>query len=100
MNLFEQQASDFTNRHIGSDEKETSSMLKTIGVRSIGELIERTIPASIRLKQPLKTEAPVSEFEYLEELKTIASKNKIFKSYIGQGYYDTIIPAVLLRNLF
>ena len=87
-------------RHIGPNEQETSEMLREIGVDSIDELIDKTLPAAIRLPEDLSVSGPVSEYQYLNELKEIASKNKVFKSYIGQGYYDTIIPSVILRNLF
>ncbi|HTQ26627.1 MAG TPA: aminomethyl-transferring glycine dehydrogenase [Puia sp.] len=100
MNLFEQQANEFTSRHIGPNEQETRQMLKVIGVHSLDELIDKTIPASIRSRQPLQVTQPISEFEYLAELQQVAAKNKVFKSYIGQGYYDTITPSVILRNLF
>lgn len=100
MNLFEKQANEFSSRHIGPGEEETAEMLKTVGVHSLDELINKTVPSSIRLQQPLNTDGPVSEYEYLRELRTIASKNKVFKSYIGQGYYDTITPGVILRNVF
>lgn len=100
MNLFEKQSAEFASRHIGPDENETREMLATIGVGSLEELIDRTVPAGIRLPEKLDVAEPMSEFEYLTELKTIADKNKVFKSYIGQGYYDTITPPVILRNLF
>ncbi len=100
MNLFEKQSADFAERHIGPDENETREMLTAIGLDSIEELIDKTVPAGIRLKERLGIAEPMSEFEYLTELKTIANKNKIFKSYIGQGYYDTITPSVIQRNLF
>jgi len=100
MNLFEQQANEFAGRHIGPGEKETSGMLKTIGVRSLDELIDRTIPASIRSKKPLNIPGPLSEHQYLTSLRQVAALNKVFKSYIGQGYYDTIVPSVILRNVF
>jgi glycine dehydrogenase len=100
MNLFEQQANEFAARHIGPNDEETASMLKTVGLHSLDELIDKTIPASIRMNLPAYTEESQSEFEYLKQLKTVASKNKVFKSYIGQGYYDTITPSVILRNLF
>ncbi len=100
MNLFEQQQNEFTQRHIGPNPEETSIMLRTIGVTSIDELINKTIPGSIRLKEPLNTGGPMSEYEYLSELKMIASLNKVCKSYIGQGYYNTIVPSVILRNVF
>ncbi len=100
MNLFEKQNNEFANRHIGPDEKEIASMLKTIGISSVDELIEKTIPSAIRLSKPIETSSPVSEFEYLSELKKIASKNLVYKSYIGKGYYNTITPSVILRNIF
>jgi len=100
MNLFEQQANEFASRHIGPNEHETRLMLKTIGLGSMDELIDKTIPASIRNRHPLDITQPVSEHEYLSELREVAAKNKIFKTYIGQGYYDTIVPSVILRNLF
>ncbi len=100
MNLFEQQANEFAGRHIGPSEKETANMLKTIGVRSLDELIDRTIPASIRSKKKLNISGPLSEHQYLTSLRQIAALNKVFKSYIGQGYYDTIVPGVILRNVF
>ena len=100
MNLFEQQQQEFTGRHIGPTEQETNAMLTTIGVTSLEELISKTVPASIRLKKPLKLPAAQSEFEYLNELKKIAAKNKVFKNYIGQGYNNTITPSVILRNVF
>ncbi|MGF2412342.1 aminomethyl-transferring glycine dehydrogenase [Ferruginibacter sp.] len=100
MNLFEQQNQEFTARHIGPNEQETKAMLKVIGVRSTDELIEKTVPASIRSQNALQTAGPVSEFQYLTELKETASLNKVFKSYIGQGYYNTIVPSVILRTVF
>jgi len=100
MNLFEQQANEFAERHIGPNEHETAQMLKAIGVRSLEELIDRTIPASIRSKAPLAIPGALSEHQYLTELKQVASLNKVYKSYIGQGYYDTIVPSVILRNVF
>ena len=99
-NLFEQQAAEFQSRHIGINESATREMLKTIGVGSIDELISKTIPASIRLKTPLSAPLAQSEFAYLQELKNTASKNKVFKTYIGQGYYGTITPSVILRTIF
>ncbi len=92
MNLFAQQSKEFAARHIGPDEHETHEMLKTIGMASLDELIDKTIPSSIRNKNPFEVTAPVSEFKYLCDLQELASKNKIFKTYIGQGYYDTFTP--------
>lgn len=100
MTIFEQQHNEFIGRHIGPNETETAAMLKTIGAKNIDELIEKTVPASIRLEEPLATGEPMSEFEYLTELKKTASLNKVFKNYIGQGYYGTIVPSVILRTVF
>ncbi len=100
MNLFEEQSADFQNRHIGPNAADTASMLQTIGAASLEELISKTVPASIRIKGNLNIPASVSEFTYLAELKKTASKNKVFKNYIGQGYYGTITPSVILRNIF
>jgi glycine dehydrogenase len=100
MNLFEQQANEFSGRHIGPNTHETEQMLKTIGVGSLDELIDNTIPSSIRNKAALEIPGPLSEYQYLNELKEIAAKNRVFKSYIGQGYYNTITPSVILRNIF
>ncbi|MEO6252469.1 MAG: aminomethyl-transferring glycine dehydrogenase [Ferruginibacter sp.] len=100
MNLFEQQQYEFAGRHIGPNESESKEMLKMIGVDDLDELIDKTVPAAIRLKAPLKLPVAQTEFEYLDELKKIAAKNKIYKTYIGQGYYNTITPSVILRNVF
>ncbi len=100
MNLFEQQQNEFTQRHIGPNEAETAEMMEAIGVGSMEELIDKTVPPSIRLKKPLRAGGPISEYEYLAELKKTASHNRVCKSYIGQGYYDTIVPSTILRNLF
>ena len=100
MNLFEKQSSEFTERHIGPDEDETRKMLSEIGVGSLDELIDRTVPRGIRLNKELEVPPALSEFEYLAELKEIAKKNLVLKSCIGQGYYDTIVPSVILRSLF
>ncbi len=100
MNLFDQQNTEFQRRHNGPDAANTQAMLQTIGVNSLDELIDQTVPAGIRLAEPLNTPAAISEFEYLNELKTVAAKNKLYKTYIGQGYYGTITPSVILRNVF
>ena len=100
MNLFEKQSLEFAARHIGPNEAETQEMLNEIGAGSLEELIDKTIPRDIRIEGELNVPMAVSEFEYLSDLKEIANLNKVYKSYIGQGYYDTIIPSVILRNLF
>jgi glycine dehydrogenase len=90
---------NFTPRHNGPQVADVEKMLKVIGVSSIDELIDKTIPSSIRLKAPLNLPKGMNEFEYLNHIKTIASKNKIYTSFIGMGYYNTIVPAVLQRNI-
>ena len=91
---------NFKDRHIAPNEADTKAMLQTVGVNSIDELIEQTVPATIRLKQGLNLPEAKSEVDYLTSLKQTASLNKVFKSYIGQGYYDNITPGVILRNVF
>ncbi len=100
MNLFQKQQQEFLGRHIGPNEHETSQMLNTIGVASVAELIEKTVPASIRLQNELAVDAPISEFEYLKKITTLGNKNQLLKDCIGQGYYGTITPSVILRNVF
>lgn len=100
MNLLNTFKNEFIGRHIGPNEAETRAMLGKIGIGSLDELIDRTVPSAIRMKKDLDIPEAVSEFTYLSQLKDISLKNKVFKSYIGQGYYDTITPSVILRNVF
>jgi glycine dehydrogenase len=90
----------FQDRHNGPNEDEIRDMLTVIGNQSVEELISNTIPASIRLTEELDLPEALSEHEYLRSLKAIASKNKVYRSYIGQGYYGTLTPSVILRNIF
>lgn len=90
----------FRDRHIGPNREEEKAMLSSIGVSSLEELISNTVPSAIRLDKKLKLPAALSEYAYLRELKAVASKNKLYRSYIGQGYYGTITPSVILRNVF
>lgn len=89
----------FTRRHIGPSDADTKEMLKSIGVSSVDELIDQTIPASIRLKKPLNVAAGLSEYDYHRHLKSLGSKNKVFRTYIGLGYNGTITPPVIQRNI-
>jgi glycine dehydrogenase len=89
----------FESRHIAPDAKQTEEMLKIVKAASLDELIAQTVPANIRLKKPLNLPTAKSEFEFLKEFKTIASKNKVYQSFIGTGYYNTITPGVILRNI-
>ncbi len=87
-------------RHIGPSPAEINHMLEAIGVDTIDKLIRETIPASIRLDDPLTLPEPLTERSFLESFRKIATKNKINRTYIGLGYYDTITPAVIQRNIF
>ena len=89
----------FSNRHIGPSESEKSEMLKSIGASSIASLIEKTIPANIRLNSELDIADAMSEAEYLKHITELGNKNKVLKSFIGLGYYETIVPSVILRNV-
>ncbi|MDP4264010.1 MAG: aminomethyl-transferring glycine dehydrogenase [Bacteroidota bacterium] len=100
MSLFEQQSNEFIPRHIGPDEQDTKQMLKTIGEPGLTALIDKTVPPGIRMNHPLHIPPAMSEYEYLKHIKEISLRNKVFKNYIGQGYYDTIVPSVILRNVF
>lgn len=90
----------FYTRHIGPRESDLNEMLTSCGVSSLDELIEQTIPNKIRLKKELELAPAMSEYEYLNHINKLGSKNKIFKSYIGLGYYNTITPSVIKRNIF
>ncbi len=90
----------FTNRHIGPSANEVEEMLGAINASSLSQLMDETVPAEIRMNAPLDLPEALSEYEYLTELADTASKNQLFKSYIGLGYYNTITPSVILRNIF
>lgn len=100
MSLFEVQRTEFHRHHIGPNEEQTAQMLKAIGVGSLQELMDRTVPSNIRMKEELNLPAAMSEYDYLQHIKDVSLKNKVYKNYIGQGYYDTITPSVILRNVF
>lgn len=89
----------FALRHIGPKEENLKEMLQTIGVDSLEQLIYETIPDDIRLKQPLNLPKALSENQYAEHIGKLAAKNKVFKSYIGLGYHQGILPAVIQRNI-
>lgn len=89
----------FSTRHNGPDQKEIAEMLQLIGAESMEHLIRETVPAGIRMQKELQLPEALSEHDYLSHIKEIASKNKIFKSFIGMGYYDTHTPNVILRNI-
>jgi len=91
---------NFVSRHNGPSEAEQQKMLAVIGVKSMDELIEKTVPNAIRLPKPLDLPAGMTEGEYLNHIHALMAKNKIYKSYIGMGHYNTYTPAVILRNIF
>ena len=88
------------NRHIGINEQEEQLMLQKIGVKSLDELIDKTLPKNIRLKQPIDLPEAMNEYEFAQHIAQLASKNKLYTTYIGQGWYGTITPAVIQRNVF
>ena len=90
----------FYDRHIGINPQDEATMLRKIGVQSLDELIDKTLPANIRLAQPLGLPEAMDEHEFSLHISALAAKNKVYTSYIGQGWYDTITPAVIQRNVF
>jgi glycine dehydrogenase len=90
----------FALRHIGPRENDIQHMLKTIGVESIEQLIYETLPDDIRLKKPLDLDPAMTEYEYSNHIQQLGNKNKMFQSYIGLGYNQAIVPAVIQRNIF
>lgn len=91
--------SAFSNRHIGPNDIERAAMLNQIGVHTVAELIDKTIPAQIRLNRELIISEGLSEQEYLQHIQALGSQNNVFKSFIGLGYNETIVPSVILRNV-
>ncbi len=89
----------FALRHIGPRENDLPHMLKTIGVETLDQLIYETIPADIRLKSDIVLDEPMTEYEFAKHIATLGNKNKVFQSYIGLGYNQAIVPAVIQRNI-
>ena len=90
----------FALRHIGPRENDLQHMLKTIGVDSIERLVYETLPDDIRLKAPLQLDPAMTEYEFANHIQELGNKNKVFQSYIGLGYHQAIVPAVIQRNIF
>ncbi|MDG2442023.1 MAG: glycine dehydrogenase (aminomethyl-transferring), partial [Luminiphilus sp.] len=91
---------DFANRrHIGPSPSEMASMLEVLGVTDLEELIEQTIPANLRQSQPLNFEPPLSERELIFKMRQVSAKNKVFTTMIGQGFYGTVCPPAIQRNI-
>ncbi|MCC5667721.1 aminomethyl-transferring glycine dehydrogenase [Nostoc sp. CHAB 5784] len=99
LNEKSQKLSSFVPRHIGPNSDDIQQMLKVLGFPSLDALINQTVPQAIRLKQPLKLPEAKSEYAALTSLKKVAAKNQVFRSYIGMGYYDSITPPVIGRNI-
>jgi glycine dehydrogenase len=91
---------EFIRRHIGPSEEDIEKMLKVVGANSLDDLISKTVPDNILLNEKLKIDDPTSEHESMKQAKAIAEKNKLYKSYIGMGYYNTYMPNVILRNIY
>jgi len=89
----------FVRRHIGPRPADIQAMLATLGLDSLEALADRAVPANIRLRRPLNLPAAVSEFEALQRLRGLAEQNQVFRSFIGQGFYDCITPPVIQRNI-
>ena len=89
----------FVQRHLGPDPAEVAEMLAVIGVASLDELIDQTVPAAIRLRRPLRLPAPRPDSDVLAEMAEMAARNRVYHSFIGMGYYDTLTPGVILRNI-
>ena len=100
MSLFTQQRNEFKSRHIGPHQEATAAMLTTIGEPSLDSLIDKTVPNAIRMKSPLNLPAPMHEAAYLQHVQEMGSKNIVAKNFIGQGYYGTYTPSVILRTIF
>ena len=94
-----QRTDSFVPRHLGPDSEEAKAMLQVVGVDSLDQLIDQTIPAPIRFERSLALPGPRPESDVLEEMAEIAGRNQLFRSFIGMGYYDTITPPVILRNI-
>ena len=90
----------FADRHISIGESDIPCMLDKIGVKTLDDLIDKTIPQNIRLKTPIALTAPMTEYEYAQHIDELAKLNKQYKSYIGAGWYGSITPAVIQRNVF
>ena len=89
----------FVDRHLGPRDRDLDKMLELVGASSLASLIDEVVPEAVRRRRPLDLPAALSETEVLDLLKSIASKNKVNRSLIGQGYYDCITPAVIQRNI-
>ena len=90
---------EFEKRHIGPSAEDVKEMLDIIGIDSVDSLMDETVPENIRENKSMNLGEPVAEYEYLKQIRDVANENQVFKSYLGQGYYDCIVPSVILRNI-
>ena len=97
--MIDDNSKEFIKRHIGPSEEDQSKMLQYVGYKPLEDLMSNTVPEKILLKDDLKVDQPMSENDALKKLKSISKKNKIFKNFIGMGYYNSITPNVILRNI-
>ncbi|MEN9884951.1 MAG: hypothetical protein RLZZ420_2168, partial [Bacteroidota bacterium] len=100
MQLLSQQENEFSRRHIGPTAHEEAEMLKVIGEKSLDALIDKTVPSNIRNHNSLAVPSAMSEAAYLEHIREIGAMNQVVHNFIGQGYYGTYTPSVILRNIF
>lgn len=99
MNLLSLQSNEFSTRHNGSAAQE-KEMLAVVGESQLASLIDKTVPATIRMSRSLNVPAALSEYQYLQHIQEVGKQNQVWKNFIGQGYYPTITPSVILRNIF
>ena len=98
--MLQEDRDSFVHRHIGPRDHELRHMLDTVGAKSLEELVDQTVPAKIRLEKDLNISAAMSEQEYIEHIQSVASRNQVWKNYIGQGYSDCFTPPVIQRTIF
>ena len=89
----------FVSRHLGPRMEDQNAMLRALGAPSLDDLIERTVPGAIRLRERLSVSKALTESEYLEHIDGLAAQNTVFRNYIGMGYYPTEVPSVIRRNV-
>ena len=97
--MIEDTSKEFIRRHIGPTSHEENTMVKKVGAQSLEDLIEKTVPQKILIKDNLKIDQPMSENDALKKLKLLSKRNEIYRNFIGMGYYNTITPNVILRNI-
>ena len=97
--MIDDNSKEFIARHIGPSHEDQEKMLRTVGAKSLDDLMKNTVPEKILLSEELKVNDPISENDALKKLKSISKKNEIFRNFIGMGYYNTFTPNVILRNI-